>query len=338
MYPELGRCLRELLTLYPEAHSEAWRVRNWLADHKDVPGAREYSIALVAVADHGLKSFKMTSLDGRADELVLGEVYNRAWSALTGGGITEEAAAIALKIWLQALGIETPRDIQPPRPASRKGTVTGEPRPAPPRPKRRKPSPPGPLSSIKTLRCAAHRIPCREEMERRVSYESLGTKQVYLRRDSLPHIAKRLSEVVETEGPVSQERAISRVILAWNTTRTSEDIRAQFVRGLNLIAAHERPVIRDGFLWPRHLDPVTWRSYRRSSDTESPRQLGDISVEELANAADDILFDAGPMTRDELIGNIALCFGRPLNAANSKRIDKVIDGLLQTKRIEARSK
>ena len=84
----------------------------------------------------------------------------------------------------------------------------------------------------------------------------------------------------------------------------------------------------DGLLAAARVDPATYRGYRvpDPSDAATRRDVEDIAVEEIANAALDILARYGRTPRDDLARAVAKRFGfRGLTKLVAQRVDQAID-------------
>jgi hypothetical protein len=131
-------------------------------------------------------------------------------------------------------------------------------------------------------------------------------------------------EIIAVEGPVSERVLARRVGEAWGLKRTPTGLATQAQNVLARIAVDARPVVRDGFFWPRDLDPKTWRTYRvpTASEPDTRRELDDVAVEEIANAAEDVRRSYGEMTREDLARAVAKRFGfRGLTPKVSQRVE-----------------
>jgi len=132
----------------------------------------------------------------------------------------------------------------------------------------------------------------------------LGPRSSYRRKRTIEH----LYAVVAQEGPVHHMVAARRVAKAWGftriTTRFHEVIRHCQYSGTPLL-------VRKGeFLWPADKG-ADWRGYQRydASVAESRRRLDEISLEELANAAQHIVQRFGRSPRTELMKATIKVFG-----------------------------
>jgi hypothetical protein len=133
-----------------------------------------------------------------------------------------------------------------------------------------------------------------------------------------------LVEIIDGEGPISERLLARRVGDAWGLKRTPIGLATQASNVLARVAVDARPVIHDGFFWPRNLDPKTWRTYRvpTANEPDTRRELDDIAVEEIANATEDMRSRYGDMSREDLARAVAKRFGfRGLTPKVAARVD-----------------
>ena len=141
---------------------------------------------------------------------------------------------------------------------------------------------------------------------------------------SLPAV---FAEIVAAEGPIGERLAARRVADVWGLKRSPAGLSANAEDVLSRIPADQRPSLRGGFFWPPGVDPETWRGYRvpDPSDGMARRDAEDIPIEELANAADDLLAAYGTMPREDLARAVAKRFGfRGLTRVVGERVEQGI--------------
>ncbi len=142
-----------------------------------------------------------------------------------------------------------------------------------------------------------------------------------LKHPSLPRL---VAKVVELEGPVSQRLISRRIVDAWRLKRTPTGLAEEIGGIVARIDGQSRPRQHGEFLWPREIDPERWRGYRvpEPEKPASSRQIADIPLEELANAADDLRVRYPGTPEDELARAVARVFGfRVLNRPVRERIE-----------------
>ncbi len=131
-------------------------------------------------------------------------------------------------------------------------------------------------------------------------------------------------EIVDAEGPISERLLARRVGEAWSLKRAPTGLATHAPNLLVRMSVDARPIVRDGFFWPRGLDPKTWRTYRvpTANEPETRRELEDVAVEEIANAAEDMRSRYGEMSREDLARAVAKRFGfRGLTPKVAARVD-----------------
>jgi hypothetical protein len=147
------------------------------------------------------------------------------------------------------------------------------------------------------------------------------TDQFAWRHSKLPGI---VADVVKSEGPIGPRLIGRRIMETWSLSRTPQRLTEHIAMLVQRIPTDERPIERDGFWWPPGLDPNGWRQYR-IPDPEDPatrREVDDISLEEIANAIEDLLVRYGHMPREDLARATAKRFGfRGLTRIVAQRVD-----------------
>ncbi|MEZ4320238.1 MAG: DUF4011 domain-containing protein [Myxococcota bacterium] len=156
----------------------------------------------------------------------------------------------------------------------------------------------------------------------RVHEAPLGPSDGF-REDHPGHVAW-VRALVDTEGPLTLELAASRLASAWSTRATVRIQRAL----ATALEASGIPVV-DGVIGPAQRD-AGWRGYR-VPDPERPntrRDLDQIPMQELVNAADALLARFGRTPDEDLLRELARTFGfaslgarlrEPLEAALDQR-------------------
>ncbi len=133
--------------------------------------------------------------------------------------------------------------------------------------------------------------------------------------------------IVLHEGPVSERALVKRLAELWTLKRAPAGSAPGLASLLKKLPAERRPVSRDGFLWPSTLTPETWRGYRVTDPTKSEtrRDVDDIALEEIGNAADALTARYGAMPREELARALARRFGyRALTRGVHQRMEEGI--------------
>lgn len=152
----------------------------------------------------------------------------------------------------------------------------------------------------------------------------LPTPQQELSMDVLDNIGKRqtatrtatvtLGEIILKEGPVHAKRAATLFSRACGLGRLS-DSRLATILG----AAPSRPD-RNGFLWPRGVEPSRWLEFR--ADPEQHRSVEEISPHEWANAMWEVCHRTGGASQDDLFREALKVFGFKRLTANAVAVLK----------------
>lgn len=181
-------------------------------------------------------------------------------------------------------------------------------------------SPPGPESAPRELECY-----------RPIECLSAGSQTDFYEPSAVPAIRKLLIEVVRREGPISLALAARRVAAAWGFERVRSRALERIQR---LIPDGEvRIQITDGgkFLWPKDLDPADYAHFRvPDADGNGAREVDDLPLEEMGNAAVHLLERHMSAPLDELVRETARLFGfQRLGRVLDERIRKAIEGLVK---------
>jgi hypothetical protein len=139
-----------------------------------------------------------------------------------------------------------------------------------------------------------------------------------------PELPKTLARIVKEEGPIAERLLCRRLAEVWALKRAPSGIDRWTASLLAKIPDADRPFHKDGFFWPRHLDVAVWRTYRvpDPSDGSTRREAEDIAIEEIANAACDLLTRYGQMPREDLARAVAKRFGfRGLTRVVAQRVE-----------------
>jgi len=120
-------------------------------------------------------------------------------------------------------------------------------------------------------------------------------------------VQKLITEVVQTEGPISVERLARVVIDGFGISRLV-DTRMQQIR--SLVPEQLRRDPEDGFVWPPSRDPLRWDGFRRTPEGRlADRPLDDVASRELANAAAYVVRTSMGIATDELDKELIKIFG-----------------------------
>jgi hypothetical protein len=158
----------------------------------------------------------------------------------------------------------------------------------------------------------------------------LGSQETFYETYQNKRIEAELIAVVEEEGPITLGLAASRVARAFSFERTRRTVveRVDVIArtaGIPRTTGSQRVV-----LWPRGLDPKTWRGFRTSSaDDTDARDADDLPLHEIANAASHVLSVNGACPRRDLQRALSRVFGfRSLGSTVARSLDSGIDQLI----------
>ncbi|MBI2298589.1 MAG: DUF3320 domain-containing protein, partial [Armatimonadetes bacterium] len=152
--------------------------------------------------------------------------------------------------------------------------------------------------------------------------------------DDLNLVAKLVSTVVATEGPVSLSLTTERLCEAFGFDRAGERIREQVRAAARLSAGDER-LRKDGlFLWPKDLATAP---VRRPAAGEQPRAIADIPPDEVREAAALIVRGAGGIDAEALVTQTSRLLGYQRTGQNiAHAVQAAIAGLDRDPRFERR--
>ncbi len=159
---------------------------------------------------------------------------------------------------------------------------------------------------------------------------SLGDANALHEAQSTPAIADLARRVLEVEGPVAVEVLCRRVAAGFDA-RTTARVRERVMAIVRRLPKGERPLERDGFLWPSRLDPDGWRGFRASdAEGSAPRDADEIAVEEIANAAAFVLKQQVALPREALVRETARVLGfarvgNKVGAAIGRGVDRMVE-------------
>lgn len=137
----------------------------------------------------------------------------------------------------------------------------------------------------------------------------VGAREVL---DALPDraaaaaIREQLRDVIDAEGPVELGRLVRIVARRFGLNA----VRA--ARATDIARIIPSSQVRKGkggsFAWPPEINPMTWTDYR-TVNPDAPRILGEITLEEIANAMSAVVSDYPGADADEVIRRAAELFG-----------------------------
>nr|MBC7613270.1 DUF3320 domain-containing protein [Pseudopedobacter sp.] len=122
-------------------------------------------------------------------------------------------------------------------------------------------------------------------------------------------IKKQITEVIETEWPISKNLLCKRVLNAWGISRMGIRINAHFQ---TLFDDMGQVPFTDGdreFFWPAYNDLMNYKLYRIPKNDLEKRDADDLPSEEVSNAIKEILSHQISLSKADLIRETAKLFG-----------------------------
>lgn len=122
-------------------------------------------------------------------------------------------------------------------------------------------------------------------------------------------ITRVVEEILQQEAPISQRQLTSRLLTLFGLNPKDETLRQVCSRLWEVMGLR---VTREGelcFVWMSSQDPDRWRGYRRSANGEHYRAPEDVSAQESANAACDVLEQEESLTPLALAQETARALG-----------------------------
>ena len=133
-----------------------------------------------------------------------------------------------------------------------------------------------------------------------------------------------------------RDDAVRRAFDSWGVPRVGSKMNQSVIDQLHRFPVNGPRLVGD-FLWPAHLDPLTWSQFRTSKPNDPDRRDADsIPPEEIANAAAAVLTRALSLERAELVTQLMLVFGISRRGAKvDDHFQKGLDHLVSTGRVIA---
>lgn len=158
----------------------------------------------------------------------------------------------------------------------------------------------------------------------------LATLDALPQRRAAQAVGAMVIDLLTTEGPTHRSRVAKLVAEAHGLTRVAAN-RADAIIGAVPRECRTRGAEPD-FLWPPGVDPVTWRGFRPAGT--DPRDVTQVSLEELANALAHVARTSGGIVEQEALrATLALFGGRRLTAAVSDRLRQAVRFALDSGRV-----
>ncbi|MHB8876007.1 MAG: DUF3320 domain-containing protein [Myxococcaceae bacterium] len=118
-----------------------------------------------------------------------------------------------------------------------------------------------------------------------------------------------IAQVVEQEAPVHVDVLARRVGEAWGLRRVTDRLRERVRAGLTQVIAQGAARQRAEFVWAANQEPSTWGQFRGAGSGARERELEDIPIEEVANAAAAVLSAALSLPAGDLVRETGRLFG-----------------------------
>ncbi|WP_269330440.1 DUF3320 domain-containing protein [Kineosporia babensis] len=143
---------------------------------------------------------------------------------------------------------------------------------------------------------------------------------------ALPVVLELIEEIVETEGPIHQERLAKLIAAAFGISRLMGG-RAEKIYAALPSSYFQEP--GEPFLWPSKLSPATWTGFQRQKSVK-PRPLEQISHREIGNAMVGIARFTAGLPRDQLLRETLGVFGaRQMTERTEKRLLESLEACLR---------
>jgi hypothetical protein len=150
-------------------------------------------------------------------------------------------------------------------------------------------------------------------------------------------IRNQVAAVVAGEGPVHLKVLGRRIADQWGIAKLTVNPMRRITEQLQSLVRSGGAIERGEFVWPADLDPESYRDFRAGEDGEDARELPHVPPEEIANAAEWLLRDAGSLEREALAREVARVFGVQRLGANVRQaLDAGLDLLVASGRAVAR--
>jgi Protein of unknown function (DUF3320). len=137
-----------------------------------------------------------------------------------------------------------------------------------------------------------------------------STQDEFYQLSSTKIIADQIQKVVNSEGPISHNLLCKRIIKAWGMSKVGSRIDARISE---ICASSKLQTTKLGtmkYYWPANLNPNTYKGFRvPNSDKQSRRDVEDIPLEEIKNAATEILVQQISLPKEDLIREAARLLG-----------------------------
>ena len=117
-------------------------------------------------------------------------------------------------------------------------------------------------------------------------------------------VSDRIISIVDIEAPILKESLMRRIFASYGISKTSSSLDA-FDKAFKYSKTKTTKMKGSVFCWNSEQDPDSYSLIRSGSD----RNIDEICLQEIKNAACYVLKQNGPMTKDDLIKEVSLLFG-----------------------------
>jgi hypothetical protein len=151
---------------------------------------------------------------------------------------------------------------------------------------------------------------------------------------SAQRVRALVEEVIASEGPIHRMRLVKLIAGAFGLSKVHASRAEAILRCVppDFIRPDDRAV-----LWPRDMDPLSWRDVRRPQDGAT-RLLDHVPLPEIANAMAVVADLSGGMTDEEVKREaLALFGGRRMTAGIGARLSEALEVGLHTGRLDRRT-
>lgn len=204
---------------------------------------------------------------------------------------------------------------------------------------------PGLLAPMRSTAQASEIVDERKNFDRTSEYpfveasdEEIGESSVLDRltdRKNRNLVQHHLSEIIEMEGPIEEQRLARVLGSRFGMSRISKTRAAQILG----CSSNKPEKVREfgNFYWPVAIDPSEYTGYRPRYDVGLTLPVNEISHRELANAMVAVLQNSGPLPEDTLLRETMGVFGWSRKGRNiQERLEAVIGWAIAEGRIASR--
>lgn len=139
-------------------------------------------------------------------------------------------------------------------------------------------------------------------------------------------IINQIQQVLKEEAPISKNLLRKRVLAAWGVTRVGARIERRFEEIFNIMKLAETASNNTTFYWSKEQKSSEYELFRVPINSDSRRNLEDISSEEIANAVKYILENQISLLKSDLVKEVYKLFGF---SRSSSTIEEAADSGIQ---------